>query len=353
MHCSHCGFENPAGHRFCGMCGTRLSQRPVTAPAAQSTLSFTRLPIESPPQASSTFSSYAPPGTPATVEDGATSKLSAPPVEESASQAVVPILENMAPSAPAIQEAEPSGPPVKSHFTDAQEAESLEQFIAGFRYTPPSEGEELSMTGDKPILDAGAEYEPPTPVSLSEDDAPEVEPPIATAGEAVPSPAATLESVTEQPPPFATKSVRTPPSESGRVLDLSVPATQEASGDRGLANEGLSVLGLDDPLPAANDEGEAFVPRRRRWWIWLAVIIILSVAAFGFLEWRAETYQIDLGPLRNIRNQTERPKTDKSAGATAAPSRQTPNPNSGNTAVPPANQPANQGTTDSAAPKPQ
>ena len=37
--CSHCGFDNPPGMRFCGQCGTRLSEAPLTpasplAPAA-------------------------------------------------------------------------------------------------------------------------------------------------------------------------------------------------------------------------------------------------------------------------------------------------------------------------------
>ena len=32
MTCSSCGFENPAGQRFCGMCGTRLSETSDAAP---------------------------------------------------------------------------------------------------------------------------------------------------------------------------------------------------------------------------------------------------------------------------------------------------------------------------------
>src|ERR1035441_2158568 len=40
--CSTCGYENQAGNRFCGMCGTPLPHRPLTAPGAQSTASLTR-----------------------------------------------------------------------------------------------------------------------------------------------------------------------------------------------------------------------------------------------------------------------------------------------------------------------
>ncbi len=46
MVCSSCGQENPSTNRFCGMCGTPLPQRPLTAPGAQSTVGFTRVPVE-------------------------------------------------------------------------------------------------------------------------------------------------------------------------------------------------------------------------------------------------------------------------------------------------------------------
>ena len=46
MVCPSCGSENPSTNRFCGMCGTPLPHRPLTTPGAQSTLSFTRVPIE-------------------------------------------------------------------------------------------------------------------------------------------------------------------------------------------------------------------------------------------------------------------------------------------------------------------
>ena len=46
MVCSACGFENQTGNRFCGMCGTPLPHRPLTTPGAQSTLNYTRVPVE-------------------------------------------------------------------------------------------------------------------------------------------------------------------------------------------------------------------------------------------------------------------------------------------------------------------
>lgn len=44
--CSNCGYENPRGHRYCGMCGTPFPHRSMTVPSAQSTLSFTSAPLE-------------------------------------------------------------------------------------------------------------------------------------------------------------------------------------------------------------------------------------------------------------------------------------------------------------------
>ncbi|HME09794.1 MAG TPA: zinc-ribbon domain-containing protein, partial [Bryobacteraceae bacterium] len=46
MLCSNCGYENPSGHRYCGMCGTPFPYRALTVPSAQSTLSFTSTPID-------------------------------------------------------------------------------------------------------------------------------------------------------------------------------------------------------------------------------------------------------------------------------------------------------------------
>ena len=46
MLCSSCGFNNPVAHRFCGMCGTPFPQRPLTVPAAQSTITFSSVPLE-------------------------------------------------------------------------------------------------------------------------------------------------------------------------------------------------------------------------------------------------------------------------------------------------------------------
>ena len=56
--CSTCGHKNPAPNRFCGMCGAPLPQKPDKTPAAQSALSFTPLPLETPQANASTSVSY-------------------------------------------------------------------------------------------------------------------------------------------------------------------------------------------------------------------------------------------------------------------------------------------------------
>jgi hypothetical protein len=52
--CSGCRFDNPAGHRYCGMCGTPFPHRPLTVADAQSTLSFSSAPMEIAPVPRST-----------------------------------------------------------------------------------------------------------------------------------------------------------------------------------------------------------------------------------------------------------------------------------------------------------
>ena len=46
MICSSCGYDNPREHRYCGICGTPFPHRPLTIPAAQSTLAFSSTPLE-------------------------------------------------------------------------------------------------------------------------------------------------------------------------------------------------------------------------------------------------------------------------------------------------------------------
>jgi hypothetical protein len=326
VHCSHCGFQNPATHRFCGMCGTPLSQQPIAAPAAHGVLSFTSSTLEVARKTASALSSQVPPR-PAAVDKTPISQPTVPATPEATADAPTPASADLASGAfePGQgMETEASNlPPAKNYFTDAQEAESLEQFIASFQYTPPSEvAEEFDMTGEKPVLDSSGDQQPPAPVGLSEEPAQVAEPPVSVE-ERVPTEAAPVESFSpEVPPPFATKSLRTKPAEPPRVLDLSVPPAPNAAPEGAPQAQGLSLLGLDTPPPAATSKAEEATPRGRRWVLWVAVIVILCVAALGFLEWRAEMYQINYGPVGILKTQINRLKARMNAAGTPAPSTQ-------------------------------
>ncbi len=390
MHCSHCGFENPVTHRFCGMCGTPLSQQPITAPGAHSTLSFISSTLEVARKTASTLSSQVP-SRPAAVEEAPPSGHTTSDTHSVTASAHAPVSADRAASGASEPEteAEPSDlPAAKNYFTDAQEAESLEQFIARFQYTPPAEvEEEVDMTGEKPVLDGSGETQPPAPVGLSEEPAPVSEPPVGLSEEPapvsepqvgmeepVPTEAAAVGSFSlEVPPPFATKSLRGKAAEPPRVLDLSVLPAKDAAGEGASEIQGLSFLGLDALPPVSSSKAESVAPRRRGWVLWVAVIVILSLAAFGFLEWRAETYQINGGPIGILKTQIGRLKSRMNAAGThapptqtapaAAPANSTPQPNSSGTgmqAAPssnphsssPSNNPAGQSTANPSAPAP-
>ena len=74
MVCRSCGYDNPREHRYCGMCGTPFPHRPLTVPAAQSTLAFTATPLEvgSSPQTIHAVESAAPAATEVVVQTSAT-----------------------------------------------------------------------------------------------------------------------------------------------------------------------------------------------------------------------------------------------------------------------------------------
>lgn len=308
MHCSNCRFENPSGHRFCGMCGTPLPQRPLTVPDAESTVGFTRAPVE--------VSQVAP----STVASG--SDLSAPAAIET----------------PETQPTSAAGP---NYFSQAEQAESLQQFIAGFRYTPPTEEDEVTMTGAKPELDSATKYEPATPVSMSEQPSAPVAEPLAKVEEplspqalpleqaAVSDGAAPIESIAEQPspvipapPPFATKGIREQAPDRSRFLDLSEPVKEAPPTAAAPSIGGPSFLGLSD-TPAApayiSDESDLGTPHSSHWRAWTAVIVICAFAALGILEWRAEKKQSSNGPIGIMKMQLERLKGKKGAVITPPP----------------------------------
>ena len=279
MFCTNCGFENPAMHRFCGMCGTPLPQRPITAPGAQSTADLTRHPV------------------------GVTQTT---PSSASHSGATV------------VQVSD-SGTSGSTYFSQVEQADSLEQFIAGFRYTPPVEEDEVTMTGDRPVLDDTTKYEPAAPISVSEGQSLVAEP-LLPAVESLPLSTAAVDDTPEQPavvvtepPPFATKGVREKTPERSRFLDFS---EQEKEQDRVPAPTtssigGPSFLGLSDTPASPAYVGEANAERQSHWRAWTAVVVLLIFGALGALEWRAEKNQSSNGPIGIMRMQIDRLKGKK------------------------------------------
>ena len=147
MVCSACGYENLAGHRFCGMCGVPLPHRPLTAPGANSTLDLTRVPLD---QAGSQYSAA-----------GRTGVLAEPPAAASsdgvdsnrsgqiAADPRMSIDEAVAAERAAISSPEP---PPKELVPDLP----LEEYVKSFRYEPPRDATEITMRGDASVQEAAA-----------------------------------------------------------------------------------------------------------------------------------------------------------------------------------------------------
>ena len=316
MLCSNCGHENPAMNRFCGMCGTPLPQKPITAPGAQSTLGFTRLPIEAPHATASTLS-------------GRTKATAVTPVSAATHSGPESGAVTASSQTSVAEQPLETSPAEENYFTQAEEAESLEQFIAGFHYKPPSEEDEVTMTGDKAVVDSGADLEPAVSSSLSEEPAQEAvssdssEEPAqavnipAEVEERPQEEAPYVESKVIEPPPFANKGVRTETPERSRFLDVGEPATQEVLATPAPIG-GPSFLGLSDTPVSYQDTGET--APHSHWRAWLALIVILVFAGLGYLEWRAEKNQSSNGPMEIMKMQIERLKGKKGAVVTPAPS---------------------------------
>jgi hypothetical protein len=216
-----------------------------------------------------------------------------------------------------------TSPAEPNYFTQAEEAESLEQFIAGFQYKPPVEEDEVTMTGDKPVIDTATNLEPVVSSGLSDEPVQSVNTSAVVEEqsqeqqqeqqEEVPY----VESRTTEPPPFATKGVPTQAPERSRFLEVDEPVTQETPVSP-TSIGGPSFLGLSD-APVAYQDADIVV-RRSHWRAWLAVIVILIFAGLGYLEWRAEKNQSNNGPVEIMKMQIERLKGKKGAVVTPASS---------------------------------
>lgn len=347
MVCSGCGYENQAGMRFCGMCGTPLPHRPLTTPGAQSTLNYTRVPVESSStdldQGSGTASATQAGGweIPSGNGGSTTANSQYAPAETSA-QHPAPVAE---------------APPAQELVPDI----SLDEYVQRFRYQPPTDPAEVTMRGDAaPVVEtdgpaAGhstAETMPASVASTGETaeepiDQEEIEfrnkveaalrsaPPAPLVGInaepkiATPAPADSVASrLGLEPESAAEERIRRP-----RFLDLNEPPKESrpvaSSGTSSIV--GPSFLGLSDaPLIAAEGVAPEIAsdeePHRSHWRGWVAVTVLLIFAVLGIVQWRAQALQSGTGPLQIIkakidswRRGSEKPAAADQSAATALP----------------------------------
>ncbi len=282
--CSSCGYDNAAGMRFCGMCGTPLPHLPITAPGAHSTLNFTRVPVEN------RVSTHE---------------------QSTSSQDRGGVLLQMPPASPTAEPINPEAP-VEADLRDEAPAElvpdvPLHDYVQRFHYEPPSEPDEVTMRGEthqSAHEDAGvadSEPEPITPVDniLASSNAGEVNPPTAVS-------TADAEDVDNrlglEPETPAESRIERP-----RFLDINPPvqASRPPANSGTSTIAGPSFLGLNDAPQtwpeALGVEPGTYAPRNTHWRLWLALIAFLVVGWLGYLEWQSQTNRTDNGPVEVIR----------------------------------------------------
>ncbi len=297
MVCSTCGFDNQLGMRFCGMCGTPLPHRPITAPGANSTLNFTRVPFD------------ASLGTRDQYPESTSSKASGVLVEtsEETGAAAEPASDLEASStAPDISAPPGDEPPPHELVPDVP----LDQYVQTFHYDPPSEPGEVTMRGDAhltapepppakspAISDNGSNAVTPGDNIIASTSAREIQPPLTAAGSE--AAAHDLDSRLGLEPETPTEARIARP----RFLDLNeVPKEPQVVNSGTSTIAGPSFLGLNDPPQTWSQVvGVNYEPRSSHWRAWLAVVIVLIFGGLGWLEWRSQNYQIDNGPVEVIR----------------------------------------------------
>ena len=318
--CSNCGQQNPVMNLFCGVCGTPLPQRPLTTPGAQSTLRFTRVPVET--QAATAHRSTAPQ---AGDENGADSRgeptwrdqpssvtsksgvlLEVPAATTTASP--TDVRETNTPLEPVAQDLV-EGPESRGETTDAPYP-TLKQVLKDYRYDPTKSAVTPIVRKRDPFAEADR--------SSSAGRA-------AAPFEHAHSPSSLTDPLLAptQQPGFTTGLVE-PGEESmerSRFLDLGHLATDKAR--RGTSTiVGPSFLGLSDA--SALDPGFAADEPRgssSHWGLWIALIMIAVFGGLGYLEWRSQVTQSSNGPWEVMKMQVSRLKhlrTDASAAKTSS-----------------------------------
>ena len=273
MVCSACGYENQAGNRFCGMCGTPLPHPPLTAPGAQGTHSLTRMPVpaanpsEHQPVEAKPSATNTPSPTGVLIEVLSTESRGREPSQP----------ENLGASTPDMVPAVP-----------------LEDYIKNFRYIPPASPEEITMRGDAHVS------QPEAPVA-SDPSAPAANRAVSAENTSETLPAESTKDVDDR---LGLEAMAEEPSPSPRFLDVvGLPARPRKPATRTSDMVVPSFLGLNDPPQISTETGDAVevirtkilqqqpgkfeVALHSRWRVWLAVAMVLLFAGSGFFEWRS------------------------------------------------------------------
>jgi hypothetical protein len=286
--------------RFCGMCGMPLPQRPITAPGAQSTLNFTRVPVD-----------------PRALRDSGASWQRS---EGASPQPVPDTAEPTSIRADVGSPVPPGGTSSSSARLEEAPRElvpnvSLDEYVKRFRYEPPKDPAEITMRGDAHVGGAEREsaHQPAAPVSAAVEN--EVGASNTAASNPPPSPIATPPAADDvdsrlglEPESSSEARIARP-----RFLDINQPAadTRSESAKEILpANSGTSTiagpsfLGLNEPQSWAQSIGVeegSYAPRNYHVRLWFALAILLLFAVLGYKEWRAQVYQSETGPVEVVR----------------------------------------------------
>ena len=259
MLCTACGYQNQQGHRFCGMCGTPLPHRPLTAPGAHGTHTFLRAPLDS------SGTSRERVGTPEDAGALGTSRgaglvLEMPQVETPPNQEPIAPPAEMVPEVP------------------------LDEYIKSFRYVPPEDSEETTMRGDAHVQSPESQAVAETPAAPSDTAALEQVNSVSIADDV-----RERLGLEELPPGDV-------PPERPRFLDVTEPAPRAKAQEPAALVPVPSFLILGDkPVVPAQDDAVS-TKSRDMMWNGLAVVALLCVVGLGIMEWRLQG-QTRIGPI--------------------------------------------------------
>jgi len=296
------------------MCGMPLPQRPLTAPGAHGTHTFTRFPLDR--------------GNPECEDAGSAGGKANVPAESAGR----PLPETPG-AVPRSTEAQQFGEPAKS--AEMVPEIPLDEYIRSFRYVPPADPAEVTMRGDAEILGpkVPAEAGPPATVTTEATTAAEANPDSATkelrlmAPGRVKTPAgeANLHSATEdvgqrlgleEQEPGEERSDRrqfldfSGPTSAAEKPEAPVPAVADTSfldldNTAAEAPEGPvaaaaepSIIELRNALSGKKNSGKL---SRRSAWTGVAVAALVGFILLGVLEWRSQPNPAKPGPVEVVK----------------------------------------------------